>query len=110
MQRTLKRSDRADQRRDDVRAGRGDDASGERRRVQAMINDGVQIGVQCSNVLGIGTFTGQHVEIVGCFAKIRVGHNGWLPGQHPSVERDDRWNAGDKAEGVIFGIGIRLAS
>ena len=51
VQRPLQRADRADDRRDEVGAGGRDHAAGEGRRVEAVIDDRVQIGLERAHAL-----------------------------------------------------------
>ena len=95
MERPLQGADGADDRGHQVGTRRGDDTRRERRRVETMIDHGVQVGLERSHPLGIRLFPGQHVEVVRRVAQFGVRQDRIQPAAEPGIRRDNRGYARD---------------
>ena len=76
VQRPLERTDCAGDGGDEVGAGRDDHAGGEGRRIQAVIDDGVEIGLEPAHALGGRRLACEHVEIICGVAQIGARRDG----------------------------------
>jgi hypothetical protein len=79
VQRPLQCTKRAGDRGDKIGSGGGDDTRGKRGRVQPVIDDGVEIGLERAFLLRVGRGSVQHEQEVGGVSKIGARRHGRRP-------------------------------
>ena len=96
VQRPFQCADGARDRGDEVRSGRCDDARGEGRGIEAVIDDGVEVGLQPADAPGQRRFAGEHVEVIRGMAEVRARRDRCLAVQKAPVGGDDGGEGGEE--------------
>ena len=101
VQRTLQRADGSDDCGHEIGSGRSDHSRRECRRVEAVVDDSVEIRLQAADPLGRGDLSAQHIEGIRRVTEIRSRRDRRAAGKQPPVGRDDRRKCGEERARVI---------
>ena len=106
VQRTLERADGAGDGGDKVGAGGDDDARGEGRGIEAVVDHGVEVGLQAAHVRFIRQLAGEHVEVIRGMAEVRARRDGRLVVEQAPVRGDDDGEGAEEhARGGFVSVG-----
>ena len=97
---------RADDRGAEVGAGRGDDAGGERRRVEAVVDRGDEVLLDRGRVLGLGLVALHHVEVVRRVAEVGVRRDRLEALAQPPQRADQRGHDRAGRHRVVAQLGV----
>ena len=103
MERPLHRPDRARDRRGDVRARRGDDPGGERRRVEAVLGTDDEVGVERPRRAGVRAGARELVQVALDEVERRVRIDRLLAGAEPDERGECRRRERRQGSGMLDG-------